>query len=153
VCPARSPVPRETSGWRGGSDIVGGVDQRRLLDEKSAHRIAARRGMRIRACSVFSGIDEGDPLSFHRPIVQAGCYASLKGKTMGSPIRALRRIAIGIYVDSDGVADFRIDEILATLGYPLTPENQNEAEQFVFSVYRSGLRDNLEWPTLGDVIT
>ena len=37
---------------------------------------------------------------------------------MGSPMKGRQRIAIGIYVDSDGVADFRPDEILATLGYP-----------------------------------
>jgi len=49
-----------------------------------------------------------------------------------------QRIAIGIYVDSEGVADFRTDEILATLGYPLTPENRNEAEQFVLRVYLRG---------------
>ena len=72
---------------------------------------------------------------------------------MGSPMRGKQRIAIGIYVDSDGVADFRTDEILATLGYPLTSENRNEAEQFVLRVYLRGLRDNFEWPALGDVIT
>ena len=53
---------------------------------------------------------------------------------MGAPIKPLQRIAIGIYVDSDGVADFRPDEILATLGYPATAENRNEAEQFVLGV-------------------
>lgn len=72
---------------------------------------------------------------------------------MGSPMRGKQRIAIGIYLDSDGVADFRTDEILATLGYPLTPENRNEAEQFMLRVYLRGLRDNFEWPALGDVIT
>ena len=44
-------------------------------------------------------------------------------------------------------------ESMATLGYPLTPENRNEAEQFVLRVYLRGLRDNFEWPALGDVIT
>ena len=67
---------------------------------------------------MLSGVDEGDPGSFHRPIVAGRLLWFMKGKTMGSPIR-LQRLAIGIYVDSDGVADFRIDEILATLGYPL----------------------------------
>jgi len=62
-------------------------------------------------------------------------------------------MAIGIYVDSDGVADLRIDEILATLGYPLTPENRNDAEQFVLRVYLRGLRDHFDWPALEDVIT
>ena len=76
----------------------------------------------------------------------------MKGKIMGSPIR-LQRISIGIYVDSDGVADFRPDEILATLGYPLTVENRNEAEQFVWRVYLRGLKDNFERPALGDAIT
>jgi hypothetical protein len=75
-----------------------------------------------------------------------------EGEIMGSPIRALQRKAIGIYVDSNSVADFRIDEILAALGYPLTPENRNEAEQFALRVYLRGLRDNFEWPALGDVI-
>jgi len=41
----------------------------------------------------------------------------MKGETVDSPINGWQRIAIGIYVDSDGVADFRPDEILATLGY------------------------------------
>jgi hypothetical protein len=45
------------------------------------------------------------------------------------------------------------DEILATLGYPLTAENRSEAEQFVLRVYRRGLKENFEWPALGDVIT
>ena len=39
----------------------------------------------------------------------------MKGKMMGTPMKGWQRIAIGIYVDSDGVADFRTDEILATL--------------------------------------
>jgi hypothetical protein len=72
---------------------------------------------------------------------------------MGAPIKPLQRIAIGIYVDSDGVADFRPDEILATLGYPATAENRNEAEQFALCVYLRGLKENFEWPALGDVIT
>jgi len=72
---------------------------------------------------------------------------------MGSLIKGRQRIAIGIYVDSDGVADFRPNEILATLGYPLTAENRSEAEEFVFRVYLRGLRENFEWPALGDVIT
>jgi hypothetical protein len=72
---------------------------------------------------------------------------------MGTPMTGKQRIAIGIYVDSDGVADYRTDEILATPGYPLTAENQNEAEQFVLRVYLRGLRDHFEWPALGDVIT
>lgn len=72
---------------------------------------------------------------------------------MGSPTKPRQRVAIGIYVDSDGVADFRPDEILATLGYPLTAENRNEAEQFVLRVYHRGLKENFEWPALGDVIT
>jgi hypothetical protein len=71
---------------------------------------------------------------------------------MGSPTKGWRRIAIGIYLDSDSVADFRTDEILATLRYPLTAANQNEAEQFVLRVYLRGLRDHFEWPVLGDVI-
>jgi hypothetical protein len=77
----------------------------------------------------------------------------MKGKIMGSLIKGRQRIAIGIYVDSDGVADFRPNEILATLGYPLTAENRSEAEEFVFRVYLRGLRENFEWPALGDVIT
>ncbi|HWC98204.1 MAG TPA: hypothetical protein VG456_15695 [Candidatus Sulfopaludibacter sp.] len=77
----------------------------------------------------------------------------MKGKMVGSPTKGWQRIAIGIYVDSDGVADFRPDEILATLGYPLTAENRNEAEQFVLRVYLRGLKENFEWPALGDVTT
>jgi hypothetical protein len=77
----------------------------------------------------------------------------MKGKMMGSPMKGRQRIAIGIYVDSDGVADFRPEEILATLGYPVTAENRNEAEQFVFRVYLRGLKEHFEWPALGDVIT
>ena len=72
---------------------------------------------------------------------------------MSSPMRGKQRIAIGIYVDSEGVADFRTDEILATLGYPATAENRNEAEQFALRVYLRGLKENFEWPALGDVIT
>jgi hypothetical protein len=72
---------------------------------------------------------------------------------MGSPIKGWQRIAIGIYVDTDGVADFRPDEILAALGYPLTVENRNEAEQFVSRVYLRWLKENFEWPALGDGIT
>jgi len=68
-------------------------------------------------------------------------------------MKGKQRIAIGIYVDSDGVADFRVDEILATLGYPVTAENRNEAEQFVSRVYLRGLKEHFEWPALGDVIT
>ncbi len=102
---------------------------------------------------MLSGIDEGDPGSFHRPVIAGKLLWFMKGKIVGNPMKGKQRIAIGIYVDSDGVTDFSPDEILATLGYPLTAENRNEAEQFVLRVYLRGLKEQFEWPALGDVIT